>query len=192
MTEPSPTLEPRVFSKPNLDHSDFTVHSAVFPFHVRTLDRIATEFGCERSNEKAVTIERGCQATADLETAKKLEGKRFLLDMSGRELPICLGSFSKETLEVINEQVPDSQNEPFIADLVGEAREAVKFKLAVKKILQYGRLLCTNQTDNNLVLFEVTTQPNGTGLVQAVFNGCVDDADKWCSMTEATNFKMED
>lgn len=191
MTESSAALEPRVFSKPNLDHSSFTVHSAVFPFHIRTLDRITAEFGCDRSNEKAVTIERGCIATADLEVAKKLEGKRFLLDMSGRELPILLGHFAKDTLAVIAEQVPDSENEPFITDLVGEAREAIKFKLMLKKVLQYGRLLCLNQDDNNLILFEITTQPNGAGVVQAAFGGGAEDCDKWCSIVEATDFRME-
>lgn len=183
---------PRVISRANIDHSETSVHSAIFCWNIRTLDRIVSEFGCDRSNEKATTIQRGCRKTSNIEIAKKLAGKMFLVDMEGREPPIMMGKFAQDTLSVIQDFVPDSMNEPFIEDLYGEARDATKFKLMMKSVIQYSRLLYVNEKDENLILMEVTTEPCGDGLVNAMFRAGSQDADLWCAITEATNFTLED
>lgn len=186
------TKSPRVISRASMDRTKVSTYSAMFCWNIRTLDNIASEFGCERSNEKAVTLVRGCQRTADIEIAKQLAGKRFLLDMSGRELPIMLGEMSQDTLKVVEGFVPDSMNEPFIKDLYGEARDAIKFKLMLKAVINYGRILYTNEKDENLILFEVTTEPCGEGLINAMFRAGSTESDMWCSVTEAGTFNLED
>lgn len=184
--------EPRVISRRSPNGEAVNIHSAIFCWNVRTLDRISSEFGVDRSNEKAVTLLRGFQKHANAGVAAKLIGRRFLLDMRGRELPTCLGTFSKDTLDVVDQYVPDGDNEPFVADLIGQAREAVKFKLLLKNILMYSRLLYTNESDNAILTFEVISEPKGEGVLQAAFCGCSSDEDMWCSITEITDFKMED
>lgn len=183
--------EPRVISRASMNHNRVTIHSARFCFAIKTLDRIAAEFGCDKSNDKSVTLLRGAKATADADIASRLVGKRFMVDMAGREIPIALGKFSQDTLDIVEEQVPDSMNEQFVQDLTGEARDATKFKLMLKAILMYGRVMYLNDRDQNIIMFEVISEPTGEGLVNAVFRAGSDDADLWCSITEASEFSME-
>lgn len=182
--------EPRVISRRSSDGQTVEINSAIFCWNIKTLDRISTEFGVDRSNEKDKTIQRGFAKHANLEIAKRLEGRRFIMDMRGRELPICLGRFSQQTMDIVNGFVPDSDNEPFIQDLLGESRDATKFKLLLKSLLMYTRLLYTNESDNSLLTFEVITEPKGEGVLQAAFLGGSADADVWCSLAEITDFKL--
>lgn len=184
--------EPRVISRRSETGDSADIHSAIFCWNIKTLDRIAAEFGVDRSNEKDKTILRGFTKWANLEVAKRLVGRRFILDMRGREIPIAIGRFSKETLEVVDSFVPDSSSEPFLPDLVGEARDATKFKLFLKATLMHTRLIYTNEADNGLLMYEIIEEPKGEGVLQAAFLGGSGDENVWCSVTEITDFKLEE
>jgi hypothetical protein len=184
-------LQPKILSRRSPSGDNVVIHAATVCWNIKTLESISAEFGVDKSNEKAVTLQRGFEHTANLEVAKRLEGRRFMMDMQGRDLPYAIGRFEKETLELVDGFVPDGCNEPFIADIMGEARDATRFKLMLKAVMLYTRLLYTNESDNDLLIFEVITEPKGDGTIQAAFRGCSEDRNLWSSLTEVSGFKMD-
>ena len=183
--------QPHILSKSNPADGSFNIHSAVFNFFVASLQKIENQFGVKRSNEKAVTISRGCQQMADINVAKILKGHTFLIDRGGRDLPLSVGCFSREFMGVVNGMQPNADNERHEENLIGDVFEATKVKLALLKILQFGRLIYTNEHDDNIMLFRVETESSaGEGLIEALFRSGGEDRDIPVSITETTNFKL--
>lgn len=189
MSEPN-ILKSEVRTRFDEKSSRTVKHSAVFRFNVGTLNDISKEFGVPKTNEKASTISKGCAATANPEIAKQLVGKRFLVDTSGREIPPCIGYFDDTTIDVANSFAPTYDNELFITDLTGPAYEATKFKLLLKAIALYGKLLHANAKDDKLMTFEIMSEPVGGGLIEALFASGASEVPIDISITEITNFKL--
>lgn len=188
-------LTPRIITRRNFDTGAVDVLSAHFAFGVRTLVAIADEFGVEKSNEKATTIMRGFNRNANVEVAHKIKGHRFILDRSGRSLPMFLGHFTPQTRDIVSNITVCGGNEGFYKDeemLNVDLQEAVKYKVLLKQILMLSRLLYINKTDQNILTFEVTGDSHGEGLIQAVFQGGAEDRDLYFSLTETTNFKLSE
>ena len=165
--------------------------SAGFTFHVNNINNIATEFDVNRSNEKGVTIARGCEHQARKDLAQLLEGKKFLIDRSGRELPTAIGSFEDETLQVVNSFNPDSNNERFHVNPMGTVYEAIKFKLFFKSLIQHFRLLYTNDRDDDLMTVVVDPDSKaGDAFIEALFRSGAEDRDINISFTEITNLPV--
>lgn len=193
MSDPVQSLDPTVVTRPDLTKGAGTVRtcSAQFTFNIRTLADIANEFDVDKSNEKGVTLTRGCKHQARKDIADRLRGRKFLIDRAGRELPTAMGFFEDETLRVVGDFIPDSTNERFHMDPVGLEYEAIRFKLFLKAILQHARLLYTNEQDENLMVFQVDPDATaGEGFIQALFQAGGEDRNIYVSMTEVTNLRF--
>lgn len=189
----SQSLDPTIVTRQNLAAGNGSVLtcSAQFTFNVKTLADIANEFDVDKSNEKGVTILRGCKRQARKDLADYLRGRKFLIDRAGRELPTAMGSFEPETLKVISSFVPDSDNERFEINPVGLTYEAIRFKLFLKSVLQFARLLYTNEQDENLMMFVIDSDPHaGEGFIEALFQAGGEDRNIHVSMTEVTNLRF--
>lgn len=184
-------LRPHIITKGNPQDGSYDIHGACFTFYVSSLQKIENEFSVKRSNEKGISISRGCQNLADLNVAKLLSGRTFLIDRAGRDLPLALGKFSKEFMQIVNAMQPNPDNERHEDNLSGDVFEATKFKLAFKKILQHCRLIYTNENDDNLMIIRVDTdQTAGEGFIEAMFRAGGEDRDIPISITETTEFKL--
>jgi hypothetical protein len=185
------TFQPHIISKGHPQDGSFDIHSAAFTFYVASLQKIENEFYVKRSNEKGRTILTGCQNVADMNVAKLLQGRTFLIDRAGRDLPLALGKFSKDFMGIVNAMQPSPDNERHEENLTGDIFEATKFKIALKKILRHLRLIYTNESDDNLMLVRVDTdQSAGEGLIEALFRAGGEDRDIYISFTETTDFKL--
>lgn len=181
---------PKLNTRADLATNRIMVNSATFCWNIATLQRISAEFGCDRSNEKDATINRGVEQNLDHNIVRQLVGRKFIVDMLGRELPTFLGGFSQEVVDIAQNLVPDSSNEPFVEDLIGPAKEATRYKLLLKAILGSCKIVYTNQNDDNLIVFEVVDGTNQNGVTTAMFRGGAMGEDLWCTFTEITNFKL--
>lgn len=188
----------RVISRTNLLTGKPAIHSASCVFNIKNLQSISAEFEVSKTNEKSTTILKGCKNKARLKIAERLAGHKFLIDRSGRELPISIGSFSPEVIELLSdngdpELIPSDTNELFTnGDLSGEVRDAIRFKLLLKSILMHSKLLYNNENDPNLLTFRIDTEQCGDGLINALFMNGSEDRDIYVSFTETTNFKLEE
>jgi len=189
MSEPN-ILKPQVRTRYNEKLGKTMKHSATFRFNISNLNDIAREFGVTKTNEKATTIVKGCQAVGNADIAAKLIGRRFLVDTSGRELPACVGHFDDLTVSIADSFSPTYDNELFETDLTGSVFEAIKYKLLLKAIALYGKLLHANAKDDKLMTFEVMSEPVGGGLIEALFQSGTSETPIDISLTEITNFKL--
>ncbi len=186
----APLVGPNVITRAK-DGGGSSVHSASFIFHIKRLADIANEFGVERSSEKGATIKRGVEAHARADIAERLRDRTFLIDRAGRELPLCVGSFDAETIDVVRDFHPNPQNEMFEEDLVGTTLEATRYKLWLKSVLQFARLIHVDEKDDNLMLFRIDTEPTaGEGTVDALFRAGGEEKPIYVSVTEVTNFNL--
>lgn len=168
--------------------------AAMFEMHIRRLTDCGREFlNVDRSSSKAETIKRGVEKYGDQELAARLAGHKFVLYRHGnRETPRFF-QFSPEWLEEVEGIVPAFDDEPFIPDgqLTGDVYEATKHKVAFKKILHFAHLITTNTGDDNIVFFEIRSEPNhSTELLDAIFQMGFDESDLRMTLTEATNFTI--
>lgn len=188
-------LNPRVTSSRNPEIGGVPIiHQATFAFGISTLSSIAREFGVPKSNEKAKTIANGLEATGDSDLSARLKGKRFVLSRDGRSFPNFLVKFSKDVTDIIDSLTIDENSEGFynFAELITDtAREAIKYKTFLKKTLRFSRLLYVNQGDQNLLTFEITGEPQGDGLIQAIFAGGSEDRDIYITFGETSEFKLQ-
>lgn len=169
----------------------YDTHGVAFTFYVGNMQKISNEFVVAKSNEKGATILRGCKALGNSVLATKLKGKTFLLDRMGRELPPGIGKFSPEVISEAAVFTPNADNERHEDNLTGDVFEATKFKLLLKSILPFCRLIYTSELDDNLILFRVDGDPNaGEGLIEAIFRAGAEDRDIYVSLTETTNFQL--
>jgi hypothetical protein len=169
----------------------YEVHGAAFTFYVGNMQKISNEFDIPKSNEKGVTILRGCKAMGSSTLAAKLKDHTFLLDRLGRELPPGVGKFSPEVIAAAETFTPNANNERHEDNLTGDVFDATKYKLLLKSLLPYGRLMYTNEGDDNLLLFRVETDASaGEGLIEAIFRAGAEDRDIFMSLTETTNFQL--
>ncbi len=184
-------IGPQVKTLFHPDKEKVITHSASFIFNFKSLKNIADELCVAKSNEKSRTILQGFNTNAKVDIAKKLSGKRFLIDAQGRELPPAIGYFQDDTLAVVGDFLPTLDNEKFIEDLQGDNYESTRYKLMLKSILWFGRIIHVNNLDGRLILWEITTEPIGQGLIEAIFMGGAEERDYYVSLTETTNFKLE-
>lgn len=187
-------LTPRMRTKARPGADGVDILGAHVGFGMATLVKIANEFGVNKSNEKPATILRGCEKWADLETAQKLEGVQLMIHCKGREFP-DLFKMGKTIQAVAADQEVSGETEAFYTDddLVNhEVREAIRYKMLLKKVLSFCKVIYANAKDQDLVLVEITTQKNGESAIDAIFRGGAEEMDAMLSITEVTNFDFSE
>ena len=189
-------LDPRIVTVRDFATDKVETTSAQFAFGCRNLPAIAKEWSVDRSNAKDLTISRGVQHWSDRELALKLVGHTFMIDRDGRNMMPALGRFSPAVKDALRDIVVTGETETFYSEdeLLDESvRVAIRVKIFLKKILRYCRLTAINHTDGNIICFTVTGEDNSSdGLVSCLFQGGVEEKDLFITITETTDFELEE
>jgi hypothetical protein len=188
-------LTPRLITTNSLEKQSVDVNSVHIGFGNSNIASIAKEWDINRSNAKDTTIMNGVREAADRDIALQIKGHQFMIDRSGRQMAPFLGHFTSKLRELASAIVVDGGSEHIYDEnqmLESDVVEAVRYKILLKKILLYSRITFCNHQDGNLITFEVTGEETGEPLVQAVFQGGAEEQDLYLSLTETTNFSLEE